>query len=74
MADKPVLVGLQKGPQIVNTQDDGVNVESTGQGPSPPIGFTGLFFSTFFGGHDPDWASPRDQYVWFSSFAMRIND
>ncbi|VDB84555.1 unnamed protein product [Peniophora sp. CBMAI 1063] len=39
-----------------------------------PIGFTGMFFSTFFGGHDPEWASPKDQYVHFASFAMRINE
>ncbi|KAI0035006.1 hypothetical protein K488DRAFT_44240 [Vararia minispora EC-137] len=28
---------------------------------------------TFFGGHDPEWASPRDQYVWFAGFSIRIN-
>ncbi|KAF8643582.1 hypothetical protein AX16_008970 [Volvariella volvacea WC 439] len=25
-----------------------------------PIGFTGIFFSTFFGGHQPEYATPRD--------------
>ncbi|KZV68065.1 polysaccharide lyase family 14 protein [Peniophora sp. CONT] len=43
-------------------------------GDAEPIGFTGLFFSTFFGGHESEWASPKDQYVHFASFAMRIND
>ncbi|KAF9265904.1 hypothetical protein L218DRAFT_897844 [Marasmius fiardii PR-910] len=39
----------------------------------PPVGFVGMFFSTFFGGHDPDWACPRDQYVWFRGFSMSNN-
>ncbi|KDQ59754.1 polysaccharide lyase family 14 protein [Jaapia argillacea MUCL 33604] len=37
------------------------------------VGFAGLFFSTFFGGHDPQYATPRDQYTWFKDFAMTIN-
>lgn len=39
-----------------------------------PVGFTGLFFSTFFGGHEDKYATPRDQYTWFKDFAMTIND
>jgi hypothetical protein len=35
-------------------------------------GFAGIFFSTFFGGHDADWASPKDQYVWFDSFEINV--
>ncbi|KAL6308662.1 hypothetical protein BKA93DRAFT_523734 [Sparassis latifolia] len=38
------------------------------------IGFTGLFFSTFFGGHGEDWATPKDQYVWFSGFSIAVNN
>ncbi|KAI0781497.1 hypothetical protein BD413DRAFT_600822 [Trametes elegans] len=38
-----------------------------------PIGFTGLFFSTFFGGHEPKYATPKDQFTWFKDFAMTIN-
>jgi len=30
----------------------------------------GVFFSTFFGGGDPTWASPRNQYVDFAGFAV----
>ncbi|KAI0628758.1 hypothetical protein C8Q77DRAFT_1076489 [Trametes polyzona] len=41
--------------------------------PPPPIGFTGLFFSTFFGGHEPKYATPKDQFTWFKDFAMTIN-
>jgi hypothetical protein len=29
---------------------------------------TGLMFSTFFGGHDPTWASPRTQSAFFRNF------
>jgi hypothetical protein len=29
-----------------------------------------LFFSTFFGGHDPDWATPVDTYIDFSNFVV----
>ncbi|KZP13818.1 polysaccharide lyase family 14 protein [Athelia psychrophila] len=35
-----------------------------------PIGFSGIFFSTFFGGHESQYATPRDQYAWFRGFAM----
>ncbi|KAI0668407.1 hypothetical protein C8Q78DRAFT_256470 [Trametes maxima] len=38
-----------------------------------PIGFTGLFFSTFFGGHEPKYATPKDQFTWFKDFSMTIN-
>ncbi|TEB31469.1 hypothetical protein FA13DRAFT_1791698 [Coprinellus micaceus] len=38
------------------------------------IGFVGLFFSTFFGGHDEKYATPKDQYVWFKDFALSYND
>ena len=37
------------------------------------VGFIGLFFSTFFGGHTSDWASPKDQYSYFRDFGMWIN-
>jgi hypothetical protein len=30
----------------------------------------GLFFSTFFGGGDPSWASPHDQVVDFADFEV----
>jgi len=39
-----------------------------------PIGFKGLFFSTFFGGHHKEFATPKDQFVWFKDFALHIND
>jgi hypothetical protein len=41
--------------------------------PAPAFGFTGIFFSTFFGGHDPSWATPTDQYIWFKDFALQVN-
>lgn len=42
-------------------------------GSEPAFGFTGIFFSTFFGGHDPSWATPKDQYMWFKGFALTMN-
>ncbi|KAK7035914.1 hypothetical protein R3P38DRAFT_610178 [Favolaschia claudopus] len=38
--------------------------------PKTAVGFVGIFFSTFFGGHGTDWETPRDQYVWFKDFAL----
>jgi hypothetical protein len=32
---------------------------------SDKVGISGLMFSTFFGGHDPSWASPRAQSSYF---------
>jgi hypothetical protein len=32
----------------------------------------GLIFSTFFGGHDPSWASPVDQIVEFRDFSLSL--
>ncbi|KAL4259093.1 hypothetical protein AB1N83_007832 [Pleurotus pulmonarius] len=33
----------------------------------------GMHFQTFFGGHTPDWASPKDQFVlWATSVAQNI--
>ncbi len=34
------------------------------------IGFIGLDFETFFGGGDPSWATPIDQYVYFKDFSI----
>lgn len=46
---------------------------TSGQSTEAAFGFTGIFFSTFFGGHDPTWATPADQHVWFKDFALQIN-
>lgn len=29
--------------------------------------------STFFGGHDEKYATPKDQYVWFKDFGLAYN-
>lgn len=34
----------------------------------------GLLFSTFFGGDDPSWASPRDQFAEFRAFSVWVKD
>ncbi|KAH7106758.1 hypothetical protein BKA62DRAFT_215197 [Auriculariales sp. MPI-PUGE-AT-0066] len=41
--------------------------------PSRAIGFAGMFFSSFFGGHEPEYATPRDQYVYFADFELSVN-
>ncbi|KZT37219.1 hypothetical protein SISSUDRAFT_1048759 [Sistotremastrum suecicum HHB10207 ss-3] len=41
--------------------------------PKVPITFSGLFFSTFFGGHESEYATPKDQYTWFKDFAISID-
>jgi len=40
---------------------------------APAVGFSGLFFSTFFGGSSQDYATPVDQFTWFKNFSMVIN-
>ncbi|CAE6452980.1 unnamed protein product [Rhizoctonia solani] len=37
-------------------------------------GFSGIFFSTFFGGHTPNFATPKDQKIWFKDFSLTVND
>lgn len=38
----------------------------------PAVHIQGLFFSTFFGGKKPDWASPRDQGTDFADFRLGL--
>jgi hypothetical protein len=47
--------------------------EEAGPSSDCSIGFIGLFFSTFFGGHTLDWSPNQDQYTYFKDFKMRIN-
>jgi hypothetical protein len=37
---------------------------------TPALRIDGVFFSTFFGGGDPSWASPRQQYADFADIAV----
>ncbi|MBT9314039.1 hypothetical protein IXB50_01200 [Leptothoe spongobia TAU-MAC 1115] len=34
----------------------------------------GIFFSTFFGGGDPSWATPQDTYIDFANFSVSTGD
>ncbi|KAF9003837.1 hypothetical protein BDZ89DRAFT_1145837 [Hymenopellis radicata] len=52
------------------TQSTSFGVESE---PVKEVGFIGIFFSTFFGGHEDKWASPKDQYAWFKDFGLLLN-
>ena len=38
----------------------------------PRVQIEGLMFSTFFGGRDPSWASPKDQEALFADFALHL--
>ncbi|KAI9059761.1 polysaccharide lyase family 14 protein [Trametes sanguinea] len=53
--------------------DDPSSVGAEAAASPTPIGFTGLFFSTFFGGHEAKYATPKDQFTWFKDFEMTIN-
>jgi hypothetical protein len=37
---------------------------------TPDLHIDGLMFSTFFGGGDPSWASPTNQYIDFAGFTI----
>ncbi|KAI0355080.1 hypothetical protein OH77DRAFT_1496264 [Trametes cingulata] len=60
------------GPFSAASADASADPDSDGVA-ATPVGFTGLFFSTFFGGHEAKYATPRDQFTWFKDFAMTIN-
>jgi len=54
-----------------STSDDVANAEKAA---NCGVGFIGLFFSTFFGGHTADWATPKDQVTYYKDFEMWAND
>jgi hypothetical protein len=61
-ADGSVTVFLN-GARVLRS--DRLEFRSTDQ-----LGIEGVFFSTFFGGSDPSWATPRTQHVDFAAFAI----
>ncbi len=46
---------------LVFRTDDGLQID-------------GIFFSTFFGGGDPSWATPQDTYIEFADFSVTAVD
>ena len=50
------------GSQVLN--EPGVLGDSTG------VPFGGVFFSTFFGGHDTSWGPSQSEYAYFADFAL----
>jgi hypothetical protein len=50
-----------------------INTITSDSSDKPAVGFVGLFFSTFFGGHGDGWATPKQQYTWFKDFAITRN-
>ncbi|KAF5365566.1 hypothetical protein D9757_010897 [Collybiopsis confluens] len=76
----PSLEEVEEGPRrqtafdrLFVPQSEPASSSSTDEGFASEVGFSGLFFSTFFGGHDKEWASPKDQYVWFKGFEIVVN-
>ncbi|KAG6907515.1 hypothetical protein DXG01_008604 [Tephrocybe rancida] len=57
---------------LADDDDAVISVQSHAQ--DGPVGFKGLFFSSFFGGHEPRYATPTDQYVWFKGFSMSCDE
>ncbi|KAI0263749.1 hypothetical protein BC834DRAFT_791831, partial [Gloeopeniophorella convolvens] len=60
---------------VLNTpgvQDGGFLLEINGR---VTLNRADVFYrdNTFFGGHETDWASPKDQLVWFKDFSLSIN-
>ncbi|EJU05879.1 NADP-binding protein [Dacryopinax primogenitus] len=41
--------------------------------PHGPPGFSGIFFSTFFGGSGPEWATPEETWTWFKDFELVVH-
>ena len=37
-----------------------------------PVGFLSIMFQTFFGGHDKQYASPKDQYTYFADVKLHV--
>ncbi|KAK4688832.1 hypothetical protein P7C73_g1269, partial [Tremellales sp. Uapishka_1] len=64
---------LSPDPELLPAPFDASAAVSIEENKDGSIGFIGLFFSTFFGGHTADWATPKDQYTYFKDFAMSIN-
>ena len=42
--------------------------------PGCEVGFIGLFFSTFFGGHTAGWETPKDQYTYYKDFKIWVSE
>jgi hypothetical protein len=47
-----------------------INIQNATLGTSKPLAVSGLFFSTFFGGSDASWGSPKSQYALFTGFTV----
>jgi hypothetical protein len=58
-------------PDASSTLDEAATAEKVA---NCGVGFIGLFFSTFFGGHTADWATPKEQVTYYKDFEMWAND
>jgi hypothetical protein len=62
-------------PLLTQSNDsDNMTMSAEEQAAACGVGFIGLFFSTFFGGHTTDWATPKDQYTYYKDFEMWVSN
>jgi hypothetical protein len=63
-------VGLNNGKITLTVNGKSAMIEGVTLRLVPDLQFSGIFFSTFFGGGDASWQSPRDQELEFSDFSL----
>ncbi|KZT54369.1 polysaccharide lyase family 14 protein [Calocera cornea HHB12733] len=49
------------------------NTTRTTTAPDEPVGFSGIFFSTFFGGSGPEWETQVETHAWFKDFELVVD-
>jgi len=52
--------------------DPAIYIDQISYGSADDTYFYGTQVQTFFGGHDPTWASPQAQDIWFSEFTVVV--
>lgn len=61
---------VDRGAQTTTIWYDGHKVYSTSTTGIKDIPFRGIFFSTFYGGHDTTWGPSKTDYAYFRSFSL----
>ncbi len=61
---------VDRGKQTTTVWFDGRQVFSTPTTGISGIPFSGIFFSTFYGGHSTEWGPGRTSYAWFKNFSL----
>ena len=61
---------VQRDEQATTVWFDGEQVFSTSTEGISGINFSGIFFSTFYGGHSTEWRPKKTSYIWFEGFSL----